>query len=1395
MLHDIIYRQSAVDSTQPTRLLPYDFLRKYIPLSLEVKDTFNLRGHIPIDTGHPLMVRRVFYLEDIDCYLVVDIGNPAMPMLYLVDGTTHEMKCSYTYLVENYLDYKPQDQITDVCVHHSNMQGHVTVTFLTINNSIRSSSVATYNLEYGRLGDPNNGDDEAGPIFYIELLDLVHFADVIPPGKKDEIALGFTEKSSGGMDNHIYPEFLVEDLVPTLKSRLFMGTFVPKYCTITCDDKGRFIILLATTIDVWMGPFLKFPVDAQYIIIMDKGGMNIKFSLLSPAENAMSFDEHQENQPYKYSLSVWDGRYLICLEDRKCRYLSPLLVYVPMNTLNIAVGADPHYLYSDQNWDGGVVADVYYPMRKNTSRGVGTTIYNSYCTRWEPTAYLDPIQRETVWVTISICDILKDFLPYPATENPTEKTADIIFLIDDSSTMQTAINRVQTNVGALADRLSDLGITGTQYGITLYQGGTGGQVQLPVAPFTFPVLTTSLTNVGMMIGQARASNLTASPPVPSLTELNRGLDTPTRASITTAAQAASYNSQNLTDPWAAIDFAVANYTMRPEAVKVFILVTDTIDEIQHLTQSRFYQSLSPAAKAQSIACTPSSSHSELTALTSLASDNVILCAVSPKWTKSTYNTLVEGTGGVYIEMTSSDWGPAMADQVAEMIASKTNSISSTAPSDWFGYVTQRWGPAIYYHYTPALDFEANSLITVFHDDVTFMVNGAIVRNQINWLGCYDNYPQLGGEAQDSFYLPSLVPGESTTQLFVVRNESYTGTMKKIQLQLLDKPDDVDITVENWPEELKSRQQHAVTITATYNPPDDADVPPERHLDIHYNMSYWMTHVLTCRVGAEDSERDDYPDMPELYDETDLYFTEDNQANSFSAGFIKSIEFDPMYTLAYVTTTDYKEDDLVEQESWSDRLYILTKEIVNSESFERVQPVPITAIAGYDTATTGCCWLKVRGPVIWTTTRKYECKANTKTWYIVNQSTSRTYVAHPVMDEETAPEHQGMGFILFEYPEGNIIPPGESRPVTIKWQPIFNPDGEDMTRRTTRPVVRNCQAESVGSIWSTEDGFFNNLLFAMAIGQRDATGNVIGQPDYDTEFTHTYVETIFGDGMDIPVRPDQPLHKMDVKQLNTTPYHYNTLTYFDVDLDQVEDDFQFLTRAGIWMGVKDDPEANDLPLPLGAKPSDMFDYIEWISPASGLDEVPQYIDHKFKVNPLYTFNAGSPYPYQLAPFNSEYADPYVATMFMGHDTIQTKDVANSGYEDWNQYVDPTALIVPCDSSGTEQAGWLIQNFWPVPGDRDTSIARLATENDYIFTKTFYALNKDATNSHQIVLDYDANVINGVSVQGVTVTANATCPPGGVATIDVSFRLHYTYQESHCVNLVKDILYIPVFIEDA
>lgn len=1363
MLHDIIFRASTTDQTTTTQLLPYDFLRKYVPLSLDIEDTFDLRSHAPIDKVD-ITPRRVFYLEDINSYLILDVGDPIMVKLYLVDGITHEMKCSYTYMVESYANYKKDDQIVDMCVHHTGMRNQIEVTFLIINNTLRTANLATYKLEYAKLGIVPN-DDEAGPVYQIRLLDLVHFADIIPAGKRDEIALGYQE-ANGGPQNRNYPSFLIEELVPTLKSRLFMGELIPKYTNITIDDKGRFIILLGTRITVWMGPFLPFPVDAQYLVMMDRSGMNIKFTLLSPQENAMSFDEKQEHQPYKYSLSVWDGRYLICLEDRKSRYLTPLLVFDGL----AEKGTASSQWFSDRDWDGGAVADHYYPMRRNRISTVG------YCTRWDNYSYIEPVHRETVWVMVDICDLLKDIKTQDEPPQSPPYQADIVLLIDDSFTMGDPIAQVRINLVKLLTNLTGVGVTDIMVGVAPYQNNRVAMTESTTGSTRkwASTLLSDTLGVSAMLLNVKASSFTSPTPTTNVgdrsqTELHRGL--------TSRYAPASMNPASLVDPWGAIDWACSTYEFRPNVKARFVmLVTDTFDEIQHP------EKLGVGFQDR----VPSSSSSYVTAMSSLTNVGASLYVVCPDQYESTYDPVITATNGGHLNMVG-DWGALMATDLAQIILDRILQ-KDDAPKDWWSYITQKWGPAIYYHYTPALDFEANSLITIFHDDVTFMVNGAVVRNRINWLTCYDNYPVLGGEAQDSFYLPGLIPDEEVTQLFIIRNESYTGVMKKIKLELLDKPDDVEITINDWPEELEPRQNVPISITAKYVPAEDAEAPPERHLDIHYKMSYWMSHVLSCANPIKEAEED----ANLILNPDELFFVETDEADKFIAADAKAIAFDPMYTLAFTTKTEYKEDDLAEQETWTDRLYIMTKAIVNSTAFERVEPVPITSIAGYDTATTGCCWLKVRGPVIWTTTRDYECRTNVKTWYLVNQSAKNTYVAHPVMDPASAPEHKGMGFFLWEYPEGNIIPPGESRPVTIRWQPIFNPDGEDMTRKTTRPKVRNCQDGSVGTIWSTEDGFFNNLLYGMAVGHKDDNDRYIQYPDYDTEFTHTYIETIHGDGMDIPVKPDQPLQKIDVKALKDMPYCYQTVTYFDVDLDQVEEGFQFLTRAGIWMGVKDDPEANDVSLPLGAKPSDMFDYIEWISPASGLEDVAQYIDHKFQVNPLYTFNADTAYPYQLAPFNKDYADPYVATMFMGKEIIKTKSIEKACYENFGQYIDPNAKIVPCDQLGVEQAGWLLQDFWPESGNREASIAKLATENDYIFTKTVYAKNKD-TVDRQIVLDYDIAPISGVSVQGITITSNAVCPPGGVASLDISFRLHYTYNESKCVNLVKDVLYIPVFLE--
>ena len=255
MLKDIIFDSTTVETTDYTNLLPYTFLRKYVPLSLTVEDSFDIRKHVPVDIGD-FTPRRVFYLDDIDCYLVLDIGNPRMPALYLIDGQTHEFKSSYTYMLDVYPDFQEDDQVADVCVHHSDMRDKIPVTFLVINNTLRRAQLVTFNLEYANIGEESFDEgDSTNAVVHLNLTDVTHFADIIPPGQYDEIALGYTETTAN--DGHMYgsgtyPKFNVEEIIPILRENLFMGELIPKYCTLTVTEKDQFIILLGTRIKCWM---------------------------------------------------------------------------------------------------------------------------------------------------------------------------------------------------------------------------------------------------------------------------------------------------------------------------------------------------------------------------------------------------------------------------------------------------------------------------------------------------------------------------------------------------------------------------------------------------------------------------------------------------------------------------------------------------------------------------------------------------------------------------------------------------------------------------------------------------------------------------------------------------------------------------------------------------------------------------------------------------------------------------------------------------------------------------------------------------------------------------------------------------------------------------------------
>lgn len=1299
MLKDLNYRSNAVNSADATRLLPYSFFGQYLPVSLNVEDTFKIQGNVPQDWH--FQPRRCIYIDEIDHYLIMDVAEPRMATLYLVNGKTREIVSSYTYLVEVCPNYTEHDEITDMCVHHEESFDKITVSFLICNSYTRSASIARYKLDFANLGNPTD-EDPTNPRYQIKLSEIQFFANLIAPGKPDEIALGYDLKTATAPGSTwVYPEIKVDTITNILKSSFFVGTFNTKYCNIAIDESGRYVVLIGSRIKAWAGPHLSFYIDTQYIIVLDKGGMNMRFAPLGPNQNCMSFDEGEEHQPYKYSLTIIDGRYILALEDKRSRFLSIKRVSTGAKT------DDPHdsYTFCDKAWEGGAIADKFYPAREISAGppGGGNVRYVGYPSAWDSSSNLEPTERESIWTIIDICDLFAGLSP--ELQPPTAPyQADVVFLVDTSGSMGPHISQIQNNMKNFMNTLYALHVTDLRVGVAAYT--TRQRSIYDTSTASMSMWTTSTAGAQGMVDQLRVGYINA-----------------------------GYEAWH----WSALSWVASQYKYRnmTSRTKYIILITDAGEENDPVSMS--------------------------SAIAYLNNMDIKVCVVSNNPGKI-FDPLFTQTGGTLVSMAGA-WGPIMAFDMAEKIAAESGAAGTT--QDWWATVAAAWQPTVLYQYTPAADYKTNSWVTVYHENVSYVSNGSVFRNTVNFLTIYDDYPALGGRPQDSLYCPGLIPNETMNMSFLVRNESNTGTMKQMEIELLDKPDDVSVTLTGFPTTLGPKETATLSVELIYSPSD-----PEagtRHLDIHYQVKYWMQHILSCSgAGAT-------PDYTQQH--YDLYFVENTQNGSFIPGLSKQISFDPMYTLAYTTATKYEEGDATYQQAWMNRrLYVLEDKVLQSTKYEAIAPGSITAIAGKTIADTGCCWLKVRGPLYWETNRDYELKYNKKTWYIVNQSDTRSYVGHVVLQESSLPDQSGMGFIVLNYPDGNIIKPGQAVPVEIYWQAIFNPAGEEMTHKVEDYTIDgSSQDGAVGTIWDQNPAFFNHLIYQMPSGM-------------SARLTHLYSEKITGDGMDIPVKPDQPLQKFDVKLLGDNIY--DTMTYLDVDLGTVPSNFRWLIPAGIWGGIRDDDSVNDIQIPPGAKPEDMFAYVEWLSPASGLPILPAYVDHKFRPNPEYLFNADTSNSYQLTPFNKIYADPYMATLFVGNSILQSETVTNVMVEDFDVYDDPGSELIPCDASGSEKAGWLLEDFWPVSGNLEDSIKKLATENDYAFTKTVYVKNR-GTRTLPLKLLYGASVIHGLSIQNVTIISNPTMAPGDIAELEVSFRLHYTYQEAKYINMVKECLYIPRF----
>lgn len=1360
MLKDKVYRYRTISTGDTTQLLPYDFFGDHMPISLATEDVIDISGHIPTDGD--FKPKRCFYLDDIDKYVILDVGggysapagplpeavvdtadyiNPAQTVdgkdatpieagnvlinpeeykpqtvyVYLVDGTTHEMVCSYMYAVEVCPEYKLYDEVVDMCVSHDDMSGYIKVTFLIANVPLRSVYMARYRLCYATLGQPNN-DGEGGIVTQIHLEDLDFFNVLVPPGKQDEIALGWhTESAHVPGFTWVYVVMEPNTIVPKLKTFMCCGKINPQYCTLTADEAGRYSIFIQSRIKVWAGPFLNFYVDAQYVVVCDNDGMNQHFILIGPAENAMSFDEFEQHQPYKYNLTTYDARYLLCLEDRKKRFLNFKRVYVGSATET----PGDSYIESTKDWEGGEIAGVYYPKRASRASPPygGNISYVGYPTEWEQTSYQEPKTMESIWTLVDICDVYGGLTSSVANSETRGFSADVVFLFDTTTTTDSILAKAGDNIENFVNTLSALGVTDWRVAVAAYSS-------TQEAIFNDTMTPPSMWSYGVPGTRNMANQLTVGRPA---------------------------SSSAVEEAWhfSAIRWASDYYAWREADAKCIVLITNGVDE---------NDAVDP-----------------LSATGALSAKNIKGFVAG--YDSSYFEPIWKDTSGAFTNVSGS-WGSTLAYELGSQIAEEKGVTDS---NNWWKIAATAWHPVVLYQFTPSTSWGNNSFVSVFHDNLTYIMSNHIIRSKVNYLVVYDNYPALGGKPQNSIFLTGLVPDETVTSQYVIKNESNTGTMKRISLALLDAPADVTVSISGMPNSLEPGETAVISVEAEYHPSDLSI--GSRHIEVRYRVAYWMQHKLYCTdIPSSIIIDPDNPDPSPIVPGTkgDLYWVPSTRQEEFVAGWRKQIGWDPLYTLAYITRVETFTGDACYQPTWRDyRVYFTTEKEAKHCLYKVLDPKPITALEGTKACPCKDCvtWLKIRGPLYWQTIRDYECRVNKKTWYMVNTSSTATYIAYPVFDKSTMPDLAGSGFIIVTYPEGNVIGPGQSRPVDMYWVPIFNKDGEEITKATKDYRLEDTQEGAISTVWDLNPGLFNNLIYTIPEGSMD------------TVITHTYIENIFGDGMDIPIKPDQPLNKMDVKALE--PYIYHTQTWLDVDASLLPTGYRYLVPAGVWGGIPTD-EGGEKELPAGAKPEDMYEYKEYLSPAKGVESIPEYVDHKFKPNPEMLFNADSEHPYQLAPFNQEYADPYMATLFVGNVVIRSSTLGNVRFTEPNTYNDINSDFVPCDEEGNELLGWEIKDFWPVPGNFEESVKKLATENDYYFKKTVYAKNRTVDKTLALKIQPEKTDLPGFSLDGVTIISpGPTLGPGEIAELEVTFRFHFTYQKAKYLNMIEETVFVPVF----
>lgn len=370
-----------IQPTEPSPLLSLNYFGQALPVNLEITDIFKAFPE-DMSEGFP---RRVIYDETKDMYIYADLYHKAT-QIYLIHGPSknHQMLGCIVYSYSECPIDRQFEEVADICIHPSD-DTCVIISLLVLNTLRRTAYLVRFKVDLSVFSALQGNTDCED--YFVKASDLLFTAKLIPSGAVDDIAV----PSVDDVDHNWVPQF--EQAIPKLKQSMVVGALNRDFCGLTCTDTGRYIILLQSTVTLYASPFLTCPIDVQYLVSLDEGGMHYTWKLVGPLNKCITFDEETEGQPYLKNPTIIDGRYLLCNEIRYSRELSPHTFRISSSIIEHITGTQP--------WGGGWVAGLYFPALIPLGNSPG------YASAWKEPVMLTPIRRESIWRMLDTADIDK----------------------------------------------------------------------------------------------------------------------------------------------------------------------------------------------------------------------------------------------------------------------------------------------------------------------------------------------------------------------------------------------------------------------------------------------------------------------------------------------------------------------------------------------------------------------------------------------------------------------------------------------------------------------------------------------------------------------------------------------------------------------------------------------------------------------------------------------------------------------------------------------------------------------------------------------------------------------------------------------------------------------------